>query len=177
VLSVNVGSGAYPTAGWLNVDTCLPREGPHLAPNVLAAAAALPLRAGSVGRLFACHLLEHVEYFDALPLLLAEFRRVLAPAGELCVIGPDIERTVLTHQPQSLVETVVAWPREFQQAGLDYTLPWSHKWTPTALFTERALAAAGFGCEDFSGRLELLASRWPVIVTGTWQLGFICRTP
>jgi hypothetical protein len=106
--------------------------------------------------------------------VLAQFRRALADHGQLCVVGPDIERAVLTRQPLHLLTSIVRWPPEFG----DTTGPGGHRWTATGPLTEAALTAAGFRFECYSGRLPALTSLgWPVTVTAGWQHGYLaCKT-
>jgi len=169
-VNVNAGSGPHHPPGWVDVDID-PAGGPH----VLADVAALPFPAGSADRIYASHLLEHLDYWTEMPAALAEFRRILAPAGVLVVICPDIERAILCGEPRQLLEAVIAWPGEWNIAKWPVkTPPRGHAWTATAAFVAAALDRAGFGERaDMSGRLGVLAARgWPVVDLGDWQCGF-----
>ncbi|MEO8444865.1 MAG: methyltransferase domain-containing protein [Gammaproteobacteria bacterium] len=47
---------------------------------------------GTFVEVYASHVLEHFDYKDKLPLVLREWRRVLAPGGSLYVSVPDLAR-------------------------------------------------------------------------------------
>jgi len=47
---------------------------------------------GTFVEVYASHVLEHFDYRDKLPVVLAEWRRVLQPGGTLYVSVPDLER-------------------------------------------------------------------------------------
>lgn len=162
---LNAGSGWQEISGWINLDVC--------SGDVRGTVTALPLHDASIHRIYASHLLEHLRYRDELPRALAEFRRVLTPAGELCVVGPDIERAVLTGQPPHLLRSIVSWPPGFG----DTTGPGGHRWTATGPLTEQALTDAGFTFACYSGRLDQLPPLgWPVTVTAGWQHGYLAVT-
>lgn len=117
MLRVNVGCGASPTAGWVNLDSspsvllgALP-----LLPGALArlgllgeeqvrfarsaresgvrygVATRLPLAGGSVEVLYSSHMFEHLPLPDAARFL-GEALRVLAPGGTLRLVVPDLRR-------------------------------------------------------------------------------------
>jgi SAM-dependent methyltransferase len=171
-IQLNAGCGAHYVDGWLNVDV----EERHRA-DVHADLADLPLADGSVTRVFAAHVLEHLGYDKQLPQVLAEFRRVLAPDGELCVVGPDIERAVILGEPMQLLRSIVAWPAVFNDGNWDaMTPPTGHAWTATGTLVEQALAVARFTPASYSGRLRAVAERgWPLTNFADYQNGYICR--
>jgi SAM-dependent methyltransferase len=159
---LNAGSGWQRLDGWINLDVT--------DADIRAAVTALPFRDATITRIYASHLLEHLDYTQDLPRALAEFGRVLTPDGQLCVVGPDIERAVLTGQPPHLLRSIVSWPPEFG----DTTGPGGHRWTATGPLTERALTDAGFTARSYSGRLgDLVTLGWPVAVTAAWQHGYL----
>jgi SAM-dependent methyltransferase len=169
-LWVNTSYGPHHPEGWTGVDIS-----PACNPDIVADLAALPFEGKSVDRIFACHVCEHLEYFGQLPAVLAEFRRVLANDGQLCVVGPDIERAILEGEPRQLAEAIVAWPPHYNHGYLMKVAPQGHAWTPTEPFLAHALLEAGFEPQPYSGRLrELGALGWPLVNTGDWQNGFIC---
>ena len=170
MIDLNAGCGAHHPDGWVNADVS-----GECAPDIHCDLATLPFGGGTVGRIFASHVLEHIEYHVQLPAVLAELRRVLADDGEFCVVGPDIERAVLLGEPSAILRAVVAWPDEFR-AGTLPEPPSAHAWTSTALFTERALQSAGFACTSYTRRLKALADEgWPLGSFGYYQVGYICR--
>lgn len=169
---LNAGSGSHYVEGWLNVDV----NADHRA-DVYADLSGIPLADGCVRWVFASHVLEHLDYHHGLPVVLAEFYRVLADDGELCVVGPDIERAVASGEPSPLLRAIIAWPSDFNLGDWPTMKPpMGHAWTATAPFVEAALSAAGFVCESYCGRLrEIAVAGWPLENFGDWQNGFICR--
>lgn len=168
---VNAGSGGHYVDGWTNVDV----DERHRA-DIYTDLAALPFPDASIERVFAAHVLEHLEYDKQLPAVLAEFRRVLAADGELCVVGPDIERAVALGEPSQTLRQIIAWPAEFNLGDWDVMRPpTGHAWTATSTLIERALSAAGFLHIAYSGRLhKITAADWPLNNTADWQNGYIC---
>jgi predicted SAM-dependent methyltransferase len=86
-LRLNLGSGEVALEGFTNVDA-LPD-----APNVDVVAdlsKPLPFAEGEADLIYAAHVLEHFPT-DVVPLLLADWRRVLRPGGLLLVAVPDLE--------------------------------------------------------------------------------------
>ena len=167
-IDLNAGCGAHHPAGWVNADISDVCQ-----PDVLGDLVSLPFAAGTVGRIFASHVLEHQPYRGGLPVMLAEFRRVLAADGELCVVGPDIERAVVLRESHEILELIIAWPAVFGSWPVK-TPPEGHAWTATGPLTEDALTVAGFGFECFSGRLRELSAaggRWRHrTLTGSWPM-------
>jgi predicted SAM-dependent methyltransferase len=88
-LSLNIGSGGRGLPGWLNTDavghpadqtfTCDVRRG-------------VPLSDGSVARIFAEHVIEHLNFKTEVPAVLREFYRVLQSGGIARIIVPDGRR-------------------------------------------------------------------------------------
>lgn len=85
-LNVNVGSGGYGKVGWVNID--LRRHYKDLTfPYDIRRR--LPFRDGQVARIFAEHVVEHMEFREEIPHLMREFYRVLEPDGRVRIIVPD----------------------------------------------------------------------------------------
>jgi predicted SAM-dependent methyltransferase len=93
-LSLNVGSGGRGLPSWVNTDaighpadqtlTCDVRRG-------------LPLSDGSVARIMAEHIVEHLNFKHELPGVLAEFHRVLRAGGWIRIVVPDGRRFALAY--------------------------------------------------------------------------------
>jgi len=84
-LKVHVGCGGHELPGWINVDN-------HPAPLAINLDWGLPLPTGSARYVFVAHLLEHLFHPAQSSRLLGEIRRVLAPAGVVRIVVPDIEK-------------------------------------------------------------------------------------
>jgi predicted SAM-dependent methyltransferase len=83
-LRIDVGGGLEPRENFINVD--MYAEGKDI---VKAPAWNLPYEDGTVDEINCSHVLEHIEKRMIHPTL-AEFHRVLKPAGLLCLEVPDL---------------------------------------------------------------------------------------
>jgi predicted SAM-dependent methyltransferase len=87
-LSVNLGSGGKGQDGWVNIDICWHKD----TTLRLDVRRRLPFATGSVRRLLAEHVVEHMDFKHDIPLVFAEFRRILEPHGTVRIIVPDAGR-------------------------------------------------------------------------------------
>ena len=88
-LSLNVGSGGRGLANWVNVDAVRHPMDQTLTCDIRRG---LPLSDGSVARIMAEHVIEHINFRQDLPAVLREFHRVLQPGGLLRIVVPDGRR-------------------------------------------------------------------------------------
>ena len=151
---LNVSSGEHYCPGWVNFDL-LPQT--HL--DLRADLFALPFPDETFAKVYAGHTLEHIAWGD-IPNALVELRRVMTPDGELMVVGPDIERALLTNQPQWLLNAILV---DGPESG-----PGGHKWTATGLLTLLAT------CRVFPGAYEVpietvTRPAWPNPSLASWQ--------
>jgi SAM-dependent methyltransferase len=160
LLRLNIGTGEHYADGWVNVDRhSLPHwpKAPDLMADVLEG---IPLEDGCACKIFLAHILEHLPY-DRVPRALEECRRLLAPGGQLAVVGPCIELAIRTGQPSWLLGHILANPTP-EAPGL------GHEWTPTAFFTLRAVQTVFPGAELVP--VETIASpEWPNPSLAPWQ--------
>jgi hypothetical protein len=87
-LSVNVGSGGKGDTGWVNIDSFKHPDSTF----DLDIRRPVPLRSGSVRRILAEHVVEHLDFYDDVPKLCKEFFRLLETGGVVRIIVPDAER-------------------------------------------------------------------------------------
>lgn len=88
---VNVGCGPHRApAPWWNVDRVV-RPGNTEPDEVVGDQ--LPYKHGTVERLYAGHVLEHIV-IERVPTTLANWYQILRPGGELAVVGPDVNRAL-----------------------------------------------------------------------------------
>jgi SAM-dependent methyltransferase len=158
-MRLNLASGTHPAAGWINCDL-LPQDGLQLRCDV----ARLPFADASVAQLYAGHLLEHVP-LGVLPLVLAEWRRVLAPGGELMVVQPDIDRAVRAREPWWLLESIIA-----HGDG-----PGGHAWTSSSAVLLHLLWTHGWEVDEVDVA-TVTEPEWPnVAPEAAWQVAVRCR--
>jgi predicted SAM-dependent methyltransferase len=87
-LSVNLGSGGKGLAGWVNIEI-VPMPDTTLCLDIRRP---LPLADASVARLLAEHIVEHFDFVEELPAVLADWHRVLEPGGVVRIVVPDTKR-------------------------------------------------------------------------------------
>jgi predicted SAM-dependent methyltransferase len=88
-ISLNVGSGGKGLEGWINLDAS------SFNPDLYAThdlRRPLPLADGSVKRILAEHVIEHLDPQDDIPGVFREFHRVLEKDGAVRIIVPDVAR-------------------------------------------------------------------------------------
>lgn len=175
---LNVGCGDVPTIGWANYDNSislrlaqypllvtilrntglisekqrrfmeLVREHDIRYANVVGH---IPEPNGSVGVLYSCHMLEHLERSEAESFLL-EARRVLSPGGIIRIVVPDLRHHVEAYMREadadSFMESLyVAVPKPVGLGGmLKYLLVGErhHLWMYDGKSLCRLLQQAGF---------------------------------
>jgi SAM-dependent methyltransferase len=81
MVKLNIGSGDITIPGFVNVDI---KDGVD--------ARKLPYADGTVDVVYSSHLLEHFDYNDEVPAVLAEWVRVLRPGGLLRISVPDVDK-------------------------------------------------------------------------------------
>jgi predicted SAM-dependent methyltransferase len=90
-ISLNVGSGGRGRPDWVNFDAMAKYRDIYCTHDLRRP---LPLADGSVKRIFAEHVLEHLDQRDDIPRTLAEFHRTLQRGGVVRIIVPDAARFV-----------------------------------------------------------------------------------
>jgi predicted SAM-dependent methyltransferase len=84
-LSLNLGSGGKGLANWVNVELIRARD----TTLCLDIRRKLPLADNSVGRISCEHVVEHLDFREDIPAVLADWFRVLRPGGIVRIIVPD----------------------------------------------------------------------------------------
>lgn len=149
---LNVGCGEFYADGWVNVDLAADE---HRHPDVIADVRSLPFDDGTIARVFCGHLLEHLPR-GQVPRALRELARVLAPGGELLVVGPAIERATTDDERDGITLGACRWPHD------------AHRWVPTADRTLEVVRnvfpdAHPVDVQDIDGE------RWPITSRVGWQ--------
>jgi predicted SAM-dependent methyltransferase len=88
-ISLNVGSGGKGRSDWINFDA-ISKYGDIYCTHDLRRP--LPLADASVKRIFAEHIIEHLNHKEDVPRIFSEFHRVLEHGGTVRIIVPDAAR-------------------------------------------------------------------------------------
>lgn len=153
----NIGSGDLTAPfPWVNVDSFAGNNS-----DIVADVRCLPFQDGLATRIYCGHLLEHLSLDVDVPKALREIRRVLAPDGVACFVGPCFQRAQVFND-SVLLDCIRSggdrWPGD------------RHLWLSTA---ERSLTAIrevfplahGVALTDLEG--------WPVHSLVGWQFAVI----
>jgi hypothetical protein len=159
-------------------------EGDGVFPDVLVEDVSRPLAAyadGTVSRVYMGHVLEHVPWPEV-GAFLADIARALHPAGELCVVGPDLLRTIEGWhggtEPWQLVESVMESPWPYANPDQDGETwacanAWTnarHWWNCYEARVVWALEATGLFAEVKPRTLDAESlGTWPVVAYTPWQ--------
>lgn len=155
MVKVNVGCGEFYAEGWINIDRTQEEGGPQ--PDIVASAESLPLQNSCVDRIYAGHVLEHVELIEV-PKILAEFERVLKNDGVLVVVGPDLTRAEYDY-PDLIPDIKYGGAR------------WegdTHLWESRESTMYRILKDEGWETKIYPIESPALDD-WPVTSTAPWQ--------
>ena len=144
---LNIGCGEYLLEGYENVD-----ENPDLPCSAHYHAPPIPREDGSVDEIWACHVLEHLDYHEGAELL-RECYRVLAPGGGIGVVVPDtreIMRQYLAGAPICVEIPTDHWRNVSDLDEVCVAFLYSpvqtspHRWSYDRDTLARAMAAVGF---------------------------------
>jgi predicted SAM-dependent methyltransferase len=107
-LSVNVGSGGHGIKGWINIDLRNHHKDNYFAIDIRNK---LPFKDSSVSRIYAEHVIEHLDFKGDIPKVLADFQRILRPDGILRIAVPDAGRflSAYVYNQKGLWENL-GWP-------------------------------------------------------------------
>lgn len=130
---LHLGSGPHYVQGWINLDLN-DWEGWEHSPDVLGSVYDMPvIPDASMDKVYCGHLLEHLVW-ETVPKALKEIKRIMAPGGVLCVVGPCMDKAIATRQPQWLLDEI---PAGWNGEGMPDGFP--HCWTATTDLTREAL--------------------------------------
>lgn len=159
---LNLGSGPHYAEGWLNVDLYDPPaecRKPDYYASVFHLTDHFP--EDSFEAAYLGHFLEHLEW-KRIPEALAQVRAVCRPGATVMAVGPCLYRAIATGQPRSILEAIVADPRQ-EPTGH------GHAWTPTTDLTREALVLGGLTNVATVPIVGVSKPAWPNPSTAPWQ--------
>jgi SAM-dependent methyltransferase len=167
--AVDLGCGRRPAAGAIGVDRVFL---PGVAVVARLDAPHLPFRSGSLGRVVARHVLEHL---DDVPAAVAEIHRLLGPCGRCSVEVPYFASVSAFADP-----THRAWftYTTFEHFGTPVREGWRanrHTWFGGARFRVRR-RRLGFGQAHRLLGVAALANRFPAVYENLLVYLFPART-
>jgi len=164
-MNVNLGCGPFlAPKPWVNVDVIyIPKV---ITPSVVVKPGEpLPWNDEVADRVYLGHMLEHVEWADV-SALLADVRRILCEGGEVCVVGPDVNRTLQRwhdgDENWQQVLGVIEDDLHYQEAQAEWAGA-RHAWNCNEGRVMRALTAAGFRDVQPLPITEEALAEWPVV--------------
>jgi predicted SAM-dependent methyltransferase len=90
-LNVNLGTGGTGPSDWINIDVIRHHKDIAFPYDIRKG---LPFASGQVSRIFAEHVIEHIEFREDLPRLLGSALDVLEPGGRIRIVVPDCEQFI-----------------------------------------------------------------------------------
>jgi predicted SAM-dependent methyltransferase len=147
---LHLGCGGNLLPGWFNTDL-LPNSSNVAALDVTKP---FPFPSGSVEEIFSEHMIEHIDYTDAIGML-KECYRVLQPGGKIRVSTPNLAFLVELYEPKTELqkryiewssETFIRWAPKPSSAFVinNFVRDWGHKFIFDDSTLREALATAGF---------------------------------
>lgn len=139
---VQLGCGHKPWAGWVNVDGERARECADLITDLRT----LPIESGTVQQAVAIHVLEHFYQWEAVTVL-KEWKRILAPGGQLIVEVPCLDK-VLTYfmraaKAKRRPSVQMTWWALYGDPRYE-SVEMTHKWAYSKDLLKNVLEEAGF---------------------------------
>ncbi len=164
---LNIGCGPFPApAPWVNTDVA---SNGATTPDVLVTHDdPFPFENDSAQRIYLGHVLEHVPW-PKVGEFMDEVRRVLRPGGEVCVVGPDVFRTIERwHDGTETWEAITLQVEDDHdyQAWARGETPWEgmrHCWNAYEARIVRLLERHGFADVTPLPVTEHALTGWPVV--------------
>jgi ubiquinone/menaquinone biosynthesis C-methylase UbiE len=125
MIKLNLGCGELLIPGFINCDLYNPKA------DVKCDVKSLPYEDNSVDEIYASHIIEHFDFFEALKVL-QEWKRVLKVGGKLVVETPDLLGTCKEFVNASE-------ERRVRLYGQFFATPWIEGQTHKFLYTEAQL--------------------------------------
>jgi len=160
-LRLNLGCGNHYAEGWTNLDI---DSNDQVRPDVVHdVTKPMDFVVEPVDRIYAGHVLEHLD-FDVVVPTLELWRTVLAPDGEMVVVGPDCDRA------EALVAAGELTDEDFRSIRYGRGA-WEHDvhlWRSSEAATTALLDAAGWKWTAVEVE-SLVESEYPLVSGIGWQ--------
>lgn len=169
---LNLGSGGHPMPGWINLDL----YNSDTPPDVVGSVFSLPVKTGSIERVYIGHLLEHLGLFEQRPFWDEVFRVGLHGAAVM-VVGPDVAAFNRYFQkrhpcaPGWLLDPIVSERKPEDKPGI-----W-HRWVPTEALTAEVMRQYGVQKVEPQDVRTVSRPLWPNTDTSPWQCAVSGRVP
>lgn len=166
-VKLNLGCGEYYARGWVNVD--LNDEARVKPDRVVDVTCQLPADVGTVERIYAGHLLEHIKY-DRVVAMLNLWYSYMRPGGLLLVVGPDCDRA------RRWVRSGMMSQNELDGMGVNGTpgTGYAHLWEATETNTLELLDASAWR-QPRTMLIDTVPTSWPLTSHIGWQFAIMAR--
>jgi hypothetical protein len=165
-MRVNLGCGDRYARGWVNVD----HSGmPHRADIRLDLRNPLPWASGTLEKVYAGHLFEHLRVHEVITLL-ERLRPCVAEGGEMLVVGPDVDVALGMQVAGELDVTL-----DSLKYGADRWSGDVHRWEWSAPAQECLMRVTGWSdiCQI---PWHTVPDEWPIAERGPrWQRAVLAR--
>ncbi|MDQ3700467.1 MAG: methyltransferase domain-containing protein [Chloroflexota bacterium] len=165
---VDLGCGLRPVAGAIGVDR-VPLPPVHVIARLDAPH--LPFQSGSLARVYARHVLEHL---DDLPRAMTEVHRVLRPGGRCTVEVPYFASVTAYTDPTHRGRFTYGTFEHFAPPDVRGWSPGCHNWFSAAYFAIRRRRLE-FGAGHHRIGITILANRFPLLYESLFVYWFPAR--
>lgn len=132
---LNLGSGPFPLPGFINVD-----QFEHVKPDLVCDVLALPFAPGTVGEIYAGHILEHFRFDDGMRAL-RYWHGLLCPGGVISVCVPDFDHLARKYLSDPSPERLMDLNDLYIYSGIQ---PSPHQYAYSAALLRKVMEDAGF---------------------------------
>jgi hypothetical protein len=151
-MKINLGCGDRYADGWINVDWA---GSPHRKDQEVDLTGELPWPKGSLERIYAGHVLEHLTMLDCV-LLLNRLYFCSTLGAEIMIVGPDLP-TAYRMQRQGTLDVTI----DSLLYGAERWSGDKHLWPSSAVTVNEFLAKAGWS-DIHDVELDEVAAYWPI---------------
>lgn len=189
---LNAGCGTHYAPGWVNTDVW---SSDTTKPDIVVKTGEpYPFKKNTFDAIFLGHVIEHIPW-NKVPEFMEDMKRIAKPGAPLCIVGPDVYKTIhlwsTAQQPWWMVEAVMEHQGVNHQPDRENE-EWVeayHHWNCHEVRVQELLESLGFTNitnvfdlipNDPDGRDwydETTNITWPVVGKHVWQLAFRFNNP